>query len=150
MKIDSNRRQHTFELFGYDFMIDENWKPWLIEVNTNPCLSLSSNYLSLLIPTMLDNVLRLTLDVMFPKPPSHKVRSEPTGAQENRFELIFHEMVEGQQLRQQLGSKAIILQEEDPKLVAVSEEAEEEQPSDDEKEFQSSSQQELIGSYLDN
>jgi len=27
-----------FEIFGLDFMIDEDFKPWLIEVNTNPCL----------------------------------------------------------------------------------------------------------------
>ena len=28
----------TFEIFGLDFMIDEHFKPWLIEINTNPCL----------------------------------------------------------------------------------------------------------------
>ena len=33
------------ELFGYDFMIDEDFNTWLIEVNTNPSLSESSNYL---------------------------------------------------------------------------------------------------------
>ena len=31
-----------FEIFGYDFMIDNNGKLWLIEINTNPCLELSS------------------------------------------------------------------------------------------------------------
>jgi hypothetical protein len=36
MQIDKNRNRHSFELFGYDFMIDENQKVWLIEVNTNP------------------------------------------------------------------------------------------------------------------
>lgn len=29
---------NQFEIFGYDFMLDENLKVYLIEVNTNPCL----------------------------------------------------------------------------------------------------------------
>ena len=37
-KIDPERRQHGFEIYGYDFMIDEEFKVYLIEVNTNPCL----------------------------------------------------------------------------------------------------------------
>lgn len=36
--LDPNRRQHTFEILGYDFMLDENFKVYLIEANTNPCL----------------------------------------------------------------------------------------------------------------
>ena len=36
--LDPHRRQHTFEILGYDFMLDENFKVYLIEANTNPCL----------------------------------------------------------------------------------------------------------------
>lgn len=36
--LDPNQRLHSFEIFGYDFMLDDNFKVYLIEVNTNPCL----------------------------------------------------------------------------------------------------------------
>ena len=47
MREDSYKRQpfikhNQFELFGYDFMIDEDLKVYLIEVNTNPCLETAS------------------------------------------------------------------------------------------------------------
>lgn len=57
-KLDPNRRQCSFEIFGYDFMIDESMKPWLIEVNTNPCLELSAPYLARLIPAMIENSIK--------------------------------------------------------------------------------------------
>lgn len=44
-KINLNNRHGCFEIFGYDFIIDEEMVPWLIEVNTNPCLEESSGLL---------------------------------------------------------------------------------------------------------
>ena len=41
-----------------------------MEVNTNPCLDLAAPFLSHLIPHMLEDVLRLTVDQHFPPPGS--------------------------------------------------------------------------------
>ena len=61
---DKKSRSH-FELFGYDFLIDTSYKLWLLEVNTNPCLEESSRLLEQYIPRMLDDMLKLTLDVRY-------------------------------------------------------------------------------------
>jgi len=34
-KINKAERKICFEIFGYDFMFDENYIPYLLEVNTN-------------------------------------------------------------------------------------------------------------------
>lgn len=52
-QMDKNKKEFSFEIFGLDFLIDENFKVWLIEANTNPCLELSCPLLGRLIPGML-------------------------------------------------------------------------------------------------
>lgn len=66
-KLDPYRRKHSFELFGYDFILDEDFNTWLIEVNTNPCIEESSNLLKMLIPRMIEDMLRITVDRAFPR-----------------------------------------------------------------------------------
>jgi len=64
-KINAYDRKHCFEIFGYDFMIDEELKPYLLEINTNPGLEESSDLIRALVPRMIDDALRLTIDNMF-------------------------------------------------------------------------------------
>lgn len=57
----------NFEIFGYDFMLDINGHMWIIEVNTNPSIELSSKWLKAIIPRMLDDAFKLTIDKLFSK-----------------------------------------------------------------------------------
>lgn len=68
--LDEDRKGHNFEIFGFDFMIDAKFHPWLIEINTNPCLELNSPVLMEVIPKMVENALKIGLDTIFPPPQS--------------------------------------------------------------------------------
>lgn len=46
-------------------MLDEDFKLYLIEVNTNPCLETSCPLLARIISEMIDNSLRITVDPLF-------------------------------------------------------------------------------------
>jgi hypothetical protein len=67
-KIDPQRKQCSFEIFGYDFMLDDDFKLYLIEVNTNPCLDQPCPLLARMIPHMLENALWISVDPVFPFP----------------------------------------------------------------------------------
>ena len=64
-KINPKERKMCFEIFGYDFMFDEDYKPYLLEVNTNPGLEISSPLIKQLIPRMIDDAFKLTIDEVF-------------------------------------------------------------------------------------
>ena len=64
-QINKNSISYQFEIFGYDFMLDENFNLFLIEINTNPGLEESSPWIQIIVPRMLDDALRLTIDQLF-------------------------------------------------------------------------------------
>jgi hypothetical protein len=74
-------------------MIDAEFKPWLIEINTNPCLELSSPLLAKLIPAMVDNSLRISIDLIYL--PSITNSPKKVEYQVDPFYLVFDELIEG-------------------------------------------------------
>lgn len=79
-----SKRKSVFEFLGFDFLIDEDFRVWLIEVNTNPYLGIPNDYIDKLLPLMLDDLLDITLDHYIPpKVPRDRV--------DNDFELLYAE-----------------------------------------------------------
>jgi hypothetical protein len=65
-RIISANTNKTFQLLGYDFLLDESYNIWLIEVNCNPCLEESSQLLGKLLRQMLTGLIVLS-DLEDPK-----------------------------------------------------------------------------------
>ena len=61
-KMNFLNKKYCFEIFGYDFILDENYQPYLLEINTNPGLEISSPLIDQLLPRMIDDALKLTID----------------------------------------------------------------------------------------
>ena len=58
-------RTNCFEIFGCDFILDKKYKPYLLEINLNPGLEISSPLISKLVPRMVNDALKLTIDSKF-------------------------------------------------------------------------------------
>lgn len=96
-------------------MIDEDFKVFLIEVNTNPCLELSSPLLARLIPNMLENTFRIVADPLFPPPEGFSLKKQVVHelCPENKFHLVFDEKIDGPSLEQVFKTKENIIVEID-------------------------------------
>ena len=75
-KLNPNRRVQCFDIYGYDFILDNDFNTWLIEANTNPCLEESSELLKMLLPRMINDALKLSIDLIF-KPGSENIDGSP-------------------------------------------------------------------------
>ena len=48
-----------FELLGFDILIDQNMKPWLIEVNSGPAMSIDTDVDAIVKPALIKDVIAL-------------------------------------------------------------------------------------------
>ena len=71
-KINGFNRRNCFEIFGYDFILDKDYNPFLLEINTNPGYEESSPLIKMLVPRMIDDALRLTIDKTFERNDKYK------------------------------------------------------------------------------
>mmetsp|Transcript_21918 Transcript_21918/g.21104 ORF Transcript_21918/g.21104 Transcript_21918/m.21104 type:complete len:361 (+) Transcript_21918:487-1569(+) len=85
-QLNPNKRKHCFELFGYDFLIDEDFRLWLIEINTNPYFGVPNNYIAQVLPKMMDDLLTIVVDPYYPPEVVPENCKQP-----NEFEVIYCE-----------------------------------------------------------
>ena len=80
-------------------MIDEHFKVYLIEVNTNPALTICCPLISRLIPQMVHDAFSIALDPLFPPPEgAYRKQAAMDLIHENRFELVFDDRADGAEL----------------------------------------------------
>ena len=77
----------SFQIFGYDFIVDQKYNPWILEINDNPGLEISSELISHLIPRMIDDAIRLTVDKVFPTEYDNEVISKDGNKYKSKFYL---------------------------------------------------------------
>lgn len=53
-----DKRQHTFEIYGADFIISEDFKPWLLEINCNPALSSTTRVTTRMCPQCMEDLVK--------------------------------------------------------------------------------------------
>jgi len=83
-ELNPTKRKNCFELLGFDFMLDEDLRLWLIEVNSNPYLGVPNKFIEGLLPKMLNDLMEKVLDPYFK--PANNLPKKDIG---NGFELIY-------------------------------------------------------------
>ena len=87
---EGNKGRHSAELFGFDFMVDEDYRTWLIEVNTNPFLGTQNEWHGKLVSDMIEGFTQLTIDRLFPKPKEYKSNSDINTDLIHNWKLLYN------------------------------------------------------------
>ena len=50
--------QSAFELYGADFMLTEDFQPWLLEINVSPSMAQTTHATSVLVDRVLEDMIK--------------------------------------------------------------------------------------------
>ncbi|XP_007896737.1 probable tubulin polyglutamylase TTLL1 [Callorhinchus milii] len=84
-----NNDKHCFECYGYDIIIDDKLKPWLIEVNASPSLSSSTANDRVMKYNLINDTLNIV--VPFGEIPDCKCNRNPPKEAFGNYELLYDE-----------------------------------------------------------
>ncbi|CAH2066186.1 unnamed protein product, partial [Iphiclides podalirius] len=56
--------KNRFELYGCDFLLDEEYTPWLIEINSCPDLTNTTEVTAKICPAVVDDIIKVVIDSM--------------------------------------------------------------------------------------
>jgi tubulin monoglycylase TTLL3/8 len=60
-----DNRKNSVELYGFDIMIDEEYNPWLIEINASPAMDYSTTVTECLVKEVMEDVIKVIVDYNF-------------------------------------------------------------------------------------
>lgn len=77
-----DQRKNSFELYGADFMLTEDFQPWLIEINAKPAMYGSTPVTAKMCPQVLDDLIKVIIDI----PQNAKAKT-------GNFELLYKQNI---------------------------------------------------------
>ncbi|XP_044752712.1 tubulin glycylase 3A-like isoform X2 [Coccinella septempunctata] len=77
-----DRRQNTFEMYGADFILGEDLRPWLLEINCSPDMSSSTSITKRMCPQFLSDIIKVVID-----------RRKDPKADVGNFELVYKQVL---------------------------------------------------------
>lgn len=77
-----DRRQNTFEMYGADFILGEDFRPWLLEINCSPDMSSSTSITKRMCPQFLSDIVKVVID-----------RRKDPKADVGNFELVYKQVL---------------------------------------------------------
>ncbi|XP_016913795.2 tubulin glycylase 3A-like isoform X1 [Apis cerana] len=115
-----DRRKNSFELYGADFMVMDDFSVWLIEINSHPDMSYSSKVTTRLCKQVLEDTIKVVIDYR-----------EDKNASTGEFELAYKQRMSScqpylgaalslQGTRITTGKKSTLVNNEDSKVSLVS------------------------------